>query len=114
MISARAASLSLAADGPLTAREIAELMVKAKGVRDPKPDAIRALTGSASSCLQHYWGRGIVSVGDGITSAMVAAALTVCGLPIRVVTEPYREGQFSPSRPLTIRGISVPNEEKPI
>ena len=50
-----------AADGLLTAREITERMVKAKGAHDPKPEAIRALTCSVSSCLQNYRDRGVAA-----------------------------------------------------
>ena|ERR1700690_2519412 len=57
-----------AADRPLTTREITERMVRAKGVHDPKPDAVRALTGSVSSCLQNYRGRGIAASDKSIPS----------------------------------------------
>jgi hypothetical protein len=50
-----------AADRPLTAREITERMVQAKGVQNPNPSAIRALASGVSSCLQHYRERGIAA-----------------------------------------------------
>lgn len=57
----RALDVLRTAERPLTTREITECMVKAKGISNPKPDAIRALTSSVSSCLQNYRGRGVAA-----------------------------------------------------
>ena len=49
------------ASTPLTTREITEGMLRARGVTDAKPRAIRDLMCSVLSSLQNYRGRGVAA-----------------------------------------------------
>jgi hypothetical protein len=55
------------AQGPLTAREIAERMLAAKGARDDaSPKALRSLTASVQTSLQNHNGKTVRTVGHGM------------------------------------------------
>jgi hypothetical protein len=55
------------AQGPLTAREIAERMLAAKGARDDaSPKALRSLTASVQTSLQNHNGKTVRLVGQGM------------------------------------------------
>lgn len=55
------------AQGPLTAREIAERMLAAKGARDDaSPKALRGLTASVQTSLQNHDGKTVRQVGTGM------------------------------------------------
>lgn len=54
------------ADGPLTAREITERMLQARGITDAKPRAIRDLAGAITSSLRNHKGSGVKAVGEGM------------------------------------------------
>jgi hypothetical protein len=51
---------------PMTARQITEAMVKAKGVADPDQREIRRLSASIQTCLQSNDGKTVHRIGDGI------------------------------------------------
>ena len=61
------------AQKPMTAREIVEAMLRAKGVLDPDPKDVRRLAASVQTCLQSRTGKGILRVGDGIPGRWKAA-----------------------------------------
>src|ERR1700687_4724173 len=61
------------AQKPMTAREIVEAMLRAKGVLDPDPKDARRLAASVQTCLQSRTGKGILRVGDGIPGRWKAA-----------------------------------------
>ena len=54
------------AEGPLTAREITDRMIAAKGVQNPAPKAARDLVGAVNASLQNHRGKNVESVGDGM------------------------------------------------
>lgn len=54
------------AERPLTAREVTERMLEARGAKDAKPKAIRDLIGSVQSSLKNHEGNGLVMVGEGM------------------------------------------------
>lgn len=51
---------------PLTARELTEAMIAAKGVSDASPKAVRDLQGGVTSALRTYEGDAVVTVGEGM------------------------------------------------
>jgi len=51
------------ADGPLTAREIGERMLLAKGIKDPDKKAARDLWGAVNSSLVNHRGGIVVQIG---------------------------------------------------
>lgn len=53
------------AETPLTAREIADRMLAAKGVTDAEPAAVTDLSGSVNSSLQNHKGKGVRQANDG-------------------------------------------------
>jgi hypothetical protein len=55
------------AQAPLTAREIAERMLVARGARDDaSPKALRSLTASVQTSLQNHNGKTVRTVGEGM------------------------------------------------
>jgi hypothetical protein len=52
--------------GPLTAREIAERMLAAKGVSGVTPRAMRSLVGAVQVSLQNHDGKTVARVGEGM------------------------------------------------
>jgi hypothetical protein len=54
------------APGPLTAREIAVLMLQRKGIENPRTPAIRAMFGAVNPSLRNHDGKTVARVGDGI------------------------------------------------
>jgi hypothetical protein len=55
-----------AADGPMTAREIVQAMLVAKGIENAKPSDVRGLTGSVQACLQNHNGGTVRNVAEGM------------------------------------------------
>ena len=53
------------AEGPLTARDITERMLKAKGITDAKPKAFRDLIAGVTVSLRHKQGKTVESVSEG-------------------------------------------------
>jgi len=53
------------AEGPLTARDITEWMLKAKGVTDAKPKAFRDLIAGVTVSLRHQKGKTVDRAGEG-------------------------------------------------
>jgi hypothetical protein len=51
---------------PMTARQITERMLAARGIADAKPKQIRDLQASVLRSLKSYEGRGVETVGEGI------------------------------------------------
>jgi hypothetical protein len=54
------------AQGPMTARQITEAMVRARGVKTPPADDLRVLIGSVLSCLQTHDGKTVRVAAEGI------------------------------------------------
>jgi hypothetical protein len=54
-----------AAERPLTARQITDRMLAAKGVREPAPKAVRDLAGAVIASLRNHEGGSIKRVGEG-------------------------------------------------
>ncbi len=54
------------AQGPLTAREIAERMLAARGVAGPTPKAMRSLIASVQTSLVNHDGKTVVRAGEGM------------------------------------------------
>jgi hypothetical protein len=54
------------AQGPLTAREVTERMLKAKGVSGTTPKDLRRLTASVNASLVNHGGKGIERAGEGM------------------------------------------------
>ena len=54
------------AQGPLTAREITEAMLTAKGVSGATPKAMRGLIASVQTSLQNHDGKTVGRVGEGM------------------------------------------------
>jgi hypothetical protein len=54
------------AQGPLTAREIAERMLAAKGMSGVTPKAMRSLVGSVQVSLQNHDGKTVTRIGEGM------------------------------------------------
>jgi hypothetical protein len=52
--------------GPLTAREIAERMLVAKGVSGPTQKALRSLVSSVQASMQNHEGKTVRRVGEGM------------------------------------------------
>jgi hypothetical protein len=59
------------AQRPMTAREITEAMLVAKGISDAPRKAVSNLTASVQSCLHKYKGGFIRSVGEGMPGRWV-------------------------------------------
>jgi hypothetical protein len=55
-----------AADGPMTAREIVQAMLVAKGVQDAKPSDVRGVVSSVQACLQNHNGGTVGNVAEGM------------------------------------------------
>ncbi len=53
------------AQGPLTAREITEVMLAARGVTSASPKALRGLIASVQTSLQNHEGKTVSRVGEG-------------------------------------------------
>jgi hypothetical protein len=60
----RAVDVLRTAEQPLTAREIAELVLAAANVTDPDKDAVADLTGSILASLRNHKGKGVERVGE--------------------------------------------------
>jgi hypothetical protein len=54
------------AQGPLTARELAEHMLTAQGVTDVPPKTMRSLIASVQTSLQNHDGKTVKRVGEGM------------------------------------------------
>jgi hypothetical protein len=54
------------ADGPLTTREIAVAMLRAKGVSQPGLKQLRDLYGGIQSSMRNYEGKSVERVGEGM------------------------------------------------
>jgi len=54
------------AQGPLTARQIAERMLVIKGVSSVTPKAMRSLIASVQTSLQNHDGKTVAHVGEGV------------------------------------------------
>jgi hypothetical protein len=50
----------------MTAREVAEGMLAAKGVTDPPGDSVRALVNAVQASLQNHEGKTVQGVGEGV------------------------------------------------
>jgi hypothetical protein len=61
----RAVDALRTATAPLTAREIAELVLAAANVTDPDKDAVADLTGSILASLRNHVGKGIQRANEG-------------------------------------------------
>jgi hypothetical protein len=61
----RAVDVMRTAAEPLTAREIAERAVAAANVPNPKPEAVRDLTGSILASMRNHNGKGIGRANEG-------------------------------------------------
>ena len=61
----RAVDAVRTATAPLTAREIAELVLAAANVTDPDKDAVADLTGSILASLRNHVGKGIQRANEG-------------------------------------------------
>jgi hypothetical protein len=55
-----------AAERPLTAREITDRMLVAKGVQEPAPKAVRDLLGAVQASLRNHRGRAVSTAGQGV------------------------------------------------
>lgn len=64
------------ADKPLTAREITERMLTARGITGAKPGAVRDLTGAISSSLRNHRGAGVRVTGEGLPARWIVAGTT--------------------------------------
>jgi hypothetical protein len=51
---------------PMTARQIVEAMLRAKGIANPDVKEVRRLAASVQTCLQSHNGKTVRTVGDGI------------------------------------------------
>jgi hypothetical protein len=59
------------ADRPLTAREIADRMLAAKGVQEPAPKAVRDLAGAVQASLRNHDGKTVIGQGTPVKWALL-------------------------------------------
>jgi hypothetical protein len=70
----RAVDAMRTATEPLTAREIAERVLVAAKVANPKAEALRDLTGSVLASLRNHKGKGVERTNDGTPARWRLAA----------------------------------------
>jgi hypothetical protein len=63
-----------AADGPLTAREIVQAMLVAKGVEDAKPKDVRGLVSTVQTCLHGHDGGTVKNVAEGMPGRWILSS----------------------------------------
>lgn len=69
----RALDVLRTAEAPLMVREIAERMLKAKGIANAKPNALNDLSNGVRISLRKYEGKGVARVGDGMPGRWIVA-----------------------------------------